>query len=303
MSNATIKKIIDQAINDSTTPSIGLSGGEAFYHFDDLIEISSYATQKGARIAINTNCFWATDTSEAVRIVRLVKGAGVAKLVASTDAFHNKYIPEACVINAIEACVEEHLEIEIQFVATKKSGRLHEFLSRNVDRLLNITAREIPMHPVGRSIGASGAVLLTQDKIPTGKCPNAVLSVSADGRYIPCCNSAGHLPAMELGRIDEALLDVNERFLTSPVMSYLWRVGPSGLLPIAEKSGFKRSVVGYVDQCHLCHDLFQSERVAKSLMDFASNWMFDCIYENYKSSLTLAHSTCGVTSLPEVTRA
>lgn len=226
MSNDDIKNIIDGAFWDGKRPSIGLSGGEAFLYLADLLEVIAYATQKGARVSVNTNCYWAQDMDQARSIVRQVQAAGVHKLVASTDTFHKKYIDEQCVVNAVNACIEAHLEIELQYVATRKSERMFDFIRRHADDLVNITCREIPCHPVGRAGKMKASSLILRSKMPRGTCPNAVLSVSADGRYIPCCNTAGHLEALQLGTIAENPQDVAARFAHSPVMRKLWKAVP-----------------------------------------------------------------------------
>lgn len=285
MSTRDIKSIIDGAFSDSSSPSIGLSGGEAFYFFDDLLEIITYATSKGAAVAINTNCYWATTYAEARRIVELLTTARVSKLVASTDTFHKKYISESCVINAIEACTDCHLEIDVQYVATNKTERLHNFLERHASRFVNVSCREIPCHPVGRAENIDPRTLLTQKGVPSGRCPNAVLSVSADGRYIPCCNTAGHLPALELGRLGQDQTEVFDRFINSPTMSFLWAKGPVGFLPVAVENGYEIDPNGYVDQCHLCFQLFRDEEIARKLKSSAEEWGVDKLHSLYKEKL------------------
>lgn len=283
MSNSQIKKIIDGAFWDGKRPSIGLSGGEAFLHLDDLLEIIAYAVKKGARVAVNTNCYWAQDMDQARSIVRQVQAAGVHKLVASTDTFHRKYIDDQGVVNAVNACIEAHLEIEVQYVATRKSERMFEFIGRHADELVNITCREIPCHPVGRAEKMKPQTLILRSKLPGGTCPNAVLSVSADGRYIPCCNTAGHLEALQVGTIVENAQDVACRFAHSPVMRKLWKSGPRSFVGTALATGFVPQPLGYVDQCHLCHDLFKEPGMAAQLKDQAEQEAFDELYAVYQA--------------------
>ena len=55
MSDETIFGIIDSTFHDCTRPFISLSGGEAFLYFDRLRAIVKYASDKGARVAVNTS--------------------------------------------------------------------------------------------------------------------------------------------------------------------------------------------------------------------------------------------------------
>lgn len=285
MSNDDIKRIMDGAFLDCASPSIGLSGGEAFYYFDDLIEVASYATRKGAKVAINTNCFWADEFEHALATVEKLKDIGISKLVASTDSFHRKYIAENCIINAVKACLTHNLEIEIQYVASRKSERLHSFLNRNQEELLNITIREIPCHPVGRAENMADQSIIASERIPQGTCPNAVLSVSADGRYIPCCNTAGHLPTLELGKIGEDQSAVFARFINSPVMKILWKHGPKHFLNDAVEAGYQHPSFGYIDQCHLCYSLFKDPGIAAAIKEVAHDEAFRELYRLFKLRL------------------
>lgn len=291
MSNADIIAIIDGAFIDSTAPNIGLSGGEAFYHYDDLRYIVSYATSRGANISINTNCFWATSDDEAARIVSDLKAIKVKQIVVSFDTYHAKYINEECVVRAISACRKAHLKVELQFVSSRKTKHLHEFLKDHADLLLNVTCREIPCHPAGRAANMSSSSMFLSKDIPHGLCPNAVLSVSADGRYIPCCNAAGHLPSLSLGTIGDDQSKIYNNFCNSPVMHILWARGPQAFLSSAANAGYSIPNGGYIDQCHLCHDLFKDDDLALVLKEYAENEVFGVIYNSYCEEISDSDSS------------
>lgn len=267
MSDAEIKSVIDAAFDDCISPSIGFSGGEAFIYFDRLCVLVEYAIDRGAFVSINTNGFWGRRQDLAERYASRMKALGVSKLVVSTDSFHTPFVSEKAVIGAIRACVTVDLEVEVQFVYAKGSERLHDFIARWADDLVNISCREIPMHPVGRA-GKLGDHLQppVRPGTPLGRCPSAIPSIAADGRVIPCCNTAGHLAELELGNVREGnIVDIFRRFHESSLFYVLWKYGPAKLRESALNHGFKDPVDGYVDQCHLCYDLFSDSRVAQAL--------------------------------------
>lgn len=281
-SDEDIRRLIDQCCADDPEPSIGLSGGEAFLYFPRLIKIIEYARERGAKVSVNTNCYWANSREKALDLVRQIKDAGLTKLVVSTDEFHLKYIPAERVINAILACKDVHLEVDLQFVSTKRSYRLADFLEEHGDDLLNISCREIPCHPVGEARkNIAEEDLFIREGVPLGLCPSAVMSISAKGDVIPCCNTAGHLPALRIGDVREPLRDLHDKFRTSAVMQILCAEGPATFLDAAEKAGYHRER-GYVDQCHLCYDLFKNERIALSLKEFAATKMSEVVYSFLK---------------------
>lgn len=272
LTDGQIKQAIDACFIDDPAPKIGLSGGEAFLFFDRLLAIISHATARGAVVSVNTNCSWAVDATRAESKIRQVLGAGLRRLIVSTDEFHLAYIPADRVINVVRACKKLHLEVELQFVVTKTSLRLADFLARYGDEFLNLRVREIPCHPVGRAADeiADDAIIRTPG-IPNGLCPSAVLSIAADGRVIPCCNTAGHLPSLQVGHVTDAMDDLYLRFRTDAIMHLMQRKGPHVFVDRAVAAGFRPDERGYVDQCHLCHDLFKDAGVSSAIKEFAAD--------------------------------
>jgi len=122
--------VVDSAFADSCSPSIGMSGGEAFLFFERLCRIVSYATGKGALVSVNTNGFWGNREARAQGYVATLKRIGLSKLVVSTDGFHSPYVREQAVINVISACIDHSLEVDLQYVYATDSSRLHEFAER-----------------------------------------------------------------------------------------------------------------------------------------------------------------------------
>lgn len=282
-----ILRLIDGCFVNDISPYIGLSGGEAFLHVERLAKIVRYATSKGAQVSVNTNAFWATNSSKAIETVRQAKSWGLTKMVVSTDDFHAPYVPQDRIIHAIRACKKIHLEVDLQFVSTKRTSRLSDFLKTYQDDLLNISCREIPCHPVGRARREIAECdLLVEEGIPTGKCPSAVLSVSAKGDVIPCCNTAGHLPSLRIGSVGEPLDILHDKFRTSAVMQVLCECGPSALVEAAVKAGMSLRQDGYVDQCHLCYDIFRDDAIAAAAKDFAADRMTEKVLRSIGRSFS-----------------
>lgn len=279
LSDAQIFKLIDGCFVDSRRPHIGFSGGEAFLYFDRLCRIVEYAASGGALVSVNSNCAWAIDAGRAVKRLNRLKNLGLSQIVVSTDEFHEKYIPAERVINVIRACKIIHLEVELQFVATKSSTRLADFLGRFGDDMLNVKSREIPCHPTGRALHEiDDDDILREPGVPQGLCPSAILSIAADGRVIPCCNTAGHLKALQIGTADQPISDLQTIFRSSAVMNVMTADGPKALVPAAQAGGFKVDGRGYVDQCHLCHEIFKHPGAARAAKEFAAAYMADRLY-------------------------
>jgi len=289
MTNDQIFKAIDSSFYDCSTPSIGLSGGEAFINYERLKQIIKYATDKGARVSVNSNGFWGKSIEKAREIVRELKQLKLSQLVISIDEFHEEFINADSPINVIIACKYEHLEVRLQYVSVKNGKRLTDLLSVHGDRLLNIECREIPLHPVGRGAQYSREYLFLERGIPMGLCPSAILSISAKGNIIPCCNTAGHLPALKIGDINtDSLQDVDFEFKNDPLFIILCRFGPQALIEKAKEHGYCLDD-GYIDQCHLCYTLFKNERIAKILRQSSRQILDELIYEDLKAEYEKAY--------------
>lgn len=283
MTDEQIRSLIDAAFYDSVSPKIGLSGGEAFLFFERLCHIVQYATSRGAQVSINTNGFWATTLEKGIEKVRKLKEMGLSRLVVSTDEYHEKYIPRERILNVIKACKTLHLEVELQFVAAKNTARLADFLRDYGDILLNVRCREIPCHPVGRAqTEVNEKDLFLEVGVPDGLCPSAILSISAYGNVIPCCNTAGHLPALQIGSIDESLIELYQKFQSSSLFKVLVRKGPKALVEAAIQAGYKPRSDGYIDQCHLCYDLFRDQALAAHLKEAAAEMIVNEFYASFK---------------------
>ena len=139
--------------------------------------------------------------------------------------------------------------------------------------------------------------LFLQPGVPDGLCPSAILSVSAGGRIIPCCNTAGHLPALEVGTIDQPLEEVHQKFLKAPHIRVMVEEGPKALLDAAVEGGYQPRTDGYVDQCHLCYEMFQDERVAESVKRRASEIVerkqFESLLQQFERNLAAGDGGAG----------
>ncbi len=275
--------LIDSAFYDDPQPRIGLSGGEAFVYFERLCKFIMHATGRGARVSVNTNAFWGVTLERAREKVQLLKELRLSQLVVSFDDFHEAFINRERVLNVIRACKELQLEVKLQYVATTSTNRLSDFLRDCGDDLLNIECREIPCHPVGRAAAMiPEAEILISPGVPVGLCPSSILSISAYGKVIPCCNAAGHLPALEVGTIEQPIVELHHKFLNDPTLALLRREGPKALVETAVQAGYELKD-GYVDQCHLCYDLFKSESVATALTTAARELRDESILGDYVS--------------------
>ena len=91
-----------------TGSNIHLGGGEAFLHFDRVVDILRIAERLGMTPIswVETNCFWCTSDKIARDRLRTLHEAGVSKIWLSADPYHQEYVPFENVARAKRIAVE-----------------------------------------------------------------------------------------------------------------------------------------------------------------------------------------------------
>jgi MoaA/NifB/PqqE/SkfB family radical SAM enzyme len=80
--------VLDQADELGTVEWIYFEGGEPFLYYGTLVRAVEMAVERGFRVGLVTNAYWATDEHDAVQYLRPFKGL-VRDLTISSDLFHS----------------------------------------------------------------------------------------------------------------------------------------------------------------------------------------------------------------------
>ena len=85
------KKVIrDSAYNGIKL--IGITGGEPFIYYEEILELCKLAFSLGMQTTFTTNAFWATDKDGTFEKLEKLKHYGVRSIKVSLDDFHMKHI-------------------------------------------------------------------------------------------------------------------------------------------------------------------------------------------------------------------
>ena len=264
-------RYVDEAAELPQMEWISITGGEPFLLYDKMLRIIHHASELGLKTECVTNCYWATSREKAEDRLRELVEAGLDVINISVDDFHQRFIPFERVRNCYEAAKSLGLKIVIQSVYGRGSRlRLDEIIRRlggdgikvlgpkPRGKALYAIAIESGFIPIGR--GAR----IPREEWPIGSGPvegpcKVVLrdiSISPEGRLLPCCSAAGLLPQASIGSLAEkSLMELLEEALEVELLKWLREVGPWG---IAEKTGFRPDPEGYVNRCHLCYEVLRS---------------------------------------------
>ena len=261
MSRYDAEDYIDKAAQMPSIEWISLTGGEPMLHPSLVEGLVAYASERGLRTELVTNCSWAVSLERAAGTLRRLRDVGLDVLNMSADDFHQAAIPVERICNCHVAAKQLGIKMVVM-TALKRSSSIN---LTEVSRMLGeevvrpwrsdppqgtLIGLESGFIPVGR-----GAKILNSewhlDGSPlTGGCEVVLrdIGVRPDGEVMPCCSASATIPGFGIGNLIECDLgDLLEEAWRSEVFQVLREKGPLGL---AEE---RRDGV-YVNKCHLCSE-------------------------------------------------
>lgn len=264
-------KLIDDAAERFRGPEewcLSLSGGEVFLYYDRLLSYCVRTKQRGGYVTLITNGFWATSVSRAVELLRPLQENGLRLMGMSMSAFHQEYVSEERVLNALRAAGELRLRTHIRVAATR-SHRMWKIMQElSAAGLWFTDFMEMPVTPAGRAGRTiAPSELLRTPEYPRGTCPAAGMTINPKGDAMVCCNGAGEV-GLTVGNVRKANFNqLQDEFDRDEIVDYLKRFGPAAALELLGDAETSKSFEerGYVSVCHLCHDVFSNEELRERI--------------------------------------
>lgn len=236
-----LRKLLDQAQEVPTIEWVYFEGGEAFLYYPLLLEGVREARERGYRVGIVSNSFWAVTEEDAALWLRPLAALGIEDLSVSDDEFHHGDVADSPAAKAMRAA--RTLGIPAGSITIEPAGVEAQsdrgapvigggvlLRGRAVDRLVNGLPRRPPHtltvcpheeleHPTRLHVDPFGHVQVCQG-VSIGNVWAASL--------------AGILAGYDAAR--------------HPICGPLLRGGPVALATENDVDPAK----GYVDECHLC---------------------------------------------------
>lgn len=270
MSSREALNYLDQAEEFSTLRTVSLTGGEPFLLPELLRKVISYASDKGFKTEVATNCFWAESEERAREKLGSLVDLGLDVINISADDFHQEFISFSYIQNCYEAAKELGLKIAI-LCSVAKPSRLRV---KNVIDLLgdvnihvlgespqpsnrvkaNSVAVETAFIPAGRGSQIPHREWILGHRSTIGPCPHILqdIAIEPSGRVLPCCSAAALIKSLNLGNAQmDPLSRIIERANTREIFKVLSRIGPQELLDIK----YGNLLRNYVNKCHLCYEV------------------------------------------------
>lgn len=290
-----IKKIIDDAkrYRDERYPdlrTVGISGGEPFLRYDDLLYLVEFAHKRGFRVTSTTNGFWARSQKITDERISELKKAGLAKIALSIDLFHGEYIPIENNKRIIEAAKKHSVACEFGSVithSTKNIGSLYDTLGESLINVKHVVAPCLPAGAAKENVSAEDYIkdpyLFARDT----RCLDLnTLAVYPDGSVYPCCSQLGSNQCLLLGNaITDSIEALVNSFHSNVLVRIILKHGVRWFAEAAVRYHYNdfegRQFVGLCDACSsLLSDECFLETVHPDLDRYRQN-----VYQKYLDTI------------------
>jgi hypothetical protein len=243
MTAETLLHILEQAEQLGTIEWIYFEGGEAFLYYPLLCSGIELARNRGFRVGVVTNAYWATDETEALKWLQPLAG-NVEDLSISDDAYHGSR--DGLRQTRIARQAAEQLGIPVNFISVSEpetadahcvSGQLPAGESAVLfrGRAAEVLASRVKQKPWSQFTECPWEDLRHPERV----------HVDAYGNLHVCQGiSIGNLLERPL---DEIMRNYNPD--THPIVGPLLAGGPA---EIVNRYGLPHQQ-GYADACHLCY--------------------------------------------------
>jgi hypothetical protein len=272
-----ITDFIDQVADLGSAKVVVFSGGECFLLGRDLVHAVGHAKRRGLATRCVTNGYWAKYVDRGEHTLAPLIDAGLDELNVSTGDFHQQYVSEETVLNAVELALRLGIRRTLLVLELRDNGRVTgEALLRNnrasrllqefgTDRFGIVQSPWMPFDVRLRSEQADSQLLSRASVASRGGCRSILSSavLTPSGRLGVCCGlTRERIPELNLtlaGRgLEAALEEAGRDFLKI----WLFVDGPERILAwAASKDPAIQWEHRYAHHCHACLALFDEERI------------------------------------------
>lgn len=277
-----IVNFIDQVAELGSVQVVVFSGGECFLLGDDLVKAVAHATRRGLATRCVTNGYWAKSLVHGAGTLRLLKEAGLSELNVSTGDFHQQFVSEETVVNAVElalSCGMERtllvLELREQAGVTAErllaNPRLRKFLEEHGTYRFGIVQSAWMPWELGRRSEQSAEYLLSRTTVSKRRGCRSILSstvLTPSGRVGVCCGlTRERIPELNLPFAGQRLENLLQEAGRDFIKIWLFVDGPERILAwAASKNKAIQWENRYSHHCHACLALFDDPEVRATIL-------------------------------------
>jgi organic radical activating enzyme len=266
------REILDKAFEGlkavPTAKVVVFTGGEPTLRLEMLLEGIRMAKEKGLRVRIVTNGWWASSIPKAQEMVGKLKAAGLDEINTSYDDFHMPFTKFNRIVNLVRVSHAAGLAIGMGVIADNDAKYNTKTIRAELSQGLGIPEDELDDYvtiledkpaPTGTGASLDVSQLDAGKKLDLG-CAEVMktISIHPNGGVKVCCGHAMfYAKDLNLGNLnDESLTEMLKRGQGNLLYWWLHMLGPKRIL---EKIGVKGT---YSHICHACNELLTKHRDA-----------------------------------------
>ncbi len=284
MTDADLDRYVDEAASyrDRYVKVLALTGGEPFIDLPRLRRTCARAARHGLLVSVVTNAHWAASRDAALHVLCSVPG--IHMMAVSTDLYHQRGIPLARVVHAVDAARELLIPFNVVVCTENESDPSYLEMRRRLEEVVEpdhiMTAITFP---VGRAAERLGTGRYERVHTPPQAACSAGSSpmVFPDGRVEACIGPVIDLPGphpLRLGNLhDEPLAGILDRAQDNVVLHTIRIWGPRKLIELAVQAGLSDALPSnYIKDsvCCACLALMGNPRLRGFLTTLAGDPAF-----------------------------
>jgi MoaA/NifB/PqqE/SkfB family radical SAM enzyme len=283
-----MKDYIDQSLKAySTIKLLVLTGGECFTLGKDLNRIVKYGVDKGLKVRVVTNAYWANSFKKAYSRLKELIEAGLYEINISTGDDHQEWVHYDNIVYAIVASLKQNITVAVNIETNKISNfnskklkedyRLKDYFSKYQEKFIVVESVWMPFKKStsNKIKDNSSNNTKTTSVCLKSRCTNlfSTISINPFHKMAACCGLTSEYTAyLNLGNTKKySIKQLYEHQFDDLVKIWLYTEGPKKILDfIHEKSGIKHIDTSNWHLCQICAEIFQKEQNIEILREYSS---------------------------------
>lgn len=253
---------------------VTFTGGEPFHHPKELARFADACKSRNIRYAVITSAFWAKSSKNCDTYLQAVPN--LAAMTVSTDLYHQQFVTDKHVMNAVYAARERGIPISVRFTHADPMSEAEQELHARLKKYVSVQEIEYaPLQKYGRAetegIGREYDHWKGKGQTHFGLCPSTGPHIFENGRVTPCCNTIVSLRNDNHPLVFGNLLhDGAKAVHKSQAENTLWMaIKVLGFDWLHEQLvELKPSYIDYgpIDACDFCYDVCREGNIHKDVM-------------------------------------
>lgn len=239
---------------------LGITGGEPFLYYQEILQLVKEANQCLMQSTITTNCYWAINEQIVRERFHELKMHGTRSIKISIDQYHLEHVALKNIKLVLKVSKQVGLRVVVGCTITKRASKTGDILNLFDDELADIAFYEHKCYPLGNgSTKLDNGEIYTTKEINNNCREGGTLTIMPDYNVYPCGSMCGIIEERRVGNIkSEKIKDILNNLINDKLNTY---TRANGIRPYLNHIYSKHPSIlnnddEYVDACHACYTIF-----------------------------------------------